>query len=468
MADFASVMQKVDKPPPPTADAQLMGLQQDDLRLYKARWIILVVYMLYSMANAVHWIQYSIISNITVKFYGVSNFAIDTTSTIYMIVYVPLVVPASWVLDRLGLKVTMVMGAAGTCLGAWIKVFSAMPDRFMITLLGQGLVACSQAFILSLPSRLAAVWFGSTEVSTACSLGVFGNQLGAALGFLIPPMIVQDSDNLEDIGYDLWKMFISFAILNTVVFFLVIWIIQAEPHIAPSNAQVVQRKKRDDPAILQDVFMSSVKELLKNNGYILLLISYGINVGAFFAISTLLNQFILLYFPGHEEDVGRIGLTLVLCGLGGSIICGYILDKTHLYKETTLMVYGSTLISMLIYTFSLSHGQSIWIIYITASLLGLFMTGYLPVGYELAIELTYPIPEGTSSGLLNGGTQLIGFILTSIYSWVFSTMGDLAANMMIVGLLSFGFLLTIFIPTDLKRQAAHKAIDEKQKLEFGL
>lgn len=124
--------------------------------------------------------------------------------------------------------------------------------------------------------------------------------------------------------------------------------------MAPSYAQVAQRKKRDDPAILKDVFMKSVKELLKNKGYILLLISYGINVGAFFAISTLLNQFILRYFPvselklkktclryisviilnaqGHEEDVGRIGLTLVLCGLGGSIICGYILDKTHLYK----------------------------------------------------------------------------------------------------------------------------------------
>lgn len=98
----------------------------------------------------------------------------------------------------------------------------------------------------------------------------------------------------------------------------------------------------------------------------------------------------------------------------------------------------------------------------------LFMTGYLPVGYELAIELTYPVPEGTSSGLLNGGTQLIGFILTSVYSWVFSTMGDLAANMMIVGLLTLGFLLTIFIPTNLKRQAAHKAIDDKQKLGLVL
>lgn len=75
----------------------------------------------------------------------------------------------------------MVIGAAGTCLGAWIKVFSAVPGQFLMTLLGQGLVACSQAFILSLPSRLAAVWFGATEVSTACSLGVFGNQVNTEI-----------------------------------------------------------------------------------------------------------------------------------------------------------------------------------------------------------------------------------------------------------------------------------------------
>lgn len=125
MADFASVMQKVDKPLPP--DARVMGLQQDDLRLYKARWIILVVYMLYSMANAVHWIQYSIISNITVKFYGVSNFAIDTTSTIYMIVYVPLVVPASWVLDRL---VSAVLRSFNCCRGFCVGVDQAHSQDF--------------------------------------------------------------------------------------------------------------------------------------------------------------------------------------------------------------------------------------------------------------------------------------------------------------------------------------------------
>lgn len=74
-------------------------------------------------------------------------------------------------------------------------------------------------------------------------------------------------------------------------------VVQAEPLMAPSYAQAAQRQKRDDPAVLKDVFMSSVMELLRNKGYVLLLVSYGINVGAFFAISTLLNQFILLYFP---------------------------------------------------------------------------------------------------------------------------------------------------------------------------
>jgi len=34
------------------------------------------------------------------------------------------------------------------------------------------------------------------------------------------------------------------------------------------------------------------------------------------------------------------------------------------------------------------------------------MTGYLPVGFEFAAEITYPESEGTSSGLLNAAAQV--------------------------------------------------------------
>jgi len=71
----------------------------------------------------------------------------------------------------------MVSGAFGTMFGAWLKVLSSRPDRFYMTMLGQTIVASSQVFILNLPARLAAVWFGPSEVSTACSIGVFGNQV---------------------------------------------------------------------------------------------------------------------------------------------------------------------------------------------------------------------------------------------------------------------------------------------------
>lgn len=36
------------------------------------------------------------------------------------------------------------------------------------------------------------------------------------------------------------------------------------------------------------------------------------------------------------------------------------------------------------------------------------MTGYLPLGFEFAVELTYPESEGTSSGLLNCSAQVTG------------------------------------------------------------
>lgn len=44
------------------------------------------------------------------------------------------------------------------------------------------------------------------------------------------------------------------------------------------------------------------------------------------------SQVVLLHYPGHEMDAGRIGLCIVLAGMLGAVCCGIILDKTHLFK----------------------------------------------------------------------------------------------------------------------------------------
>jgi MFS family permease len=67
---------------------------------YQRRWLMLAIFILCSASNSMHWLQYSIIANIMTRYYNVSNGAINWTSMIYMLCYIPFVFPASWVLDR--------------------------------------------------------------------------------------------------------------------------------------------------------------------------------------------------------------------------------------------------------------------------------------------------------------------------------------------------------------------------------
>lgn len=75
-----------------------------------------------------------------------------------------------------GLRKTVLMGIILTCGGAWIKMF-AVRSHFWVAFLGQSVVASANAFVLAVPARLAAIWFGPAQVSFACSIGVFGNQV---------------------------------------------------------------------------------------------------------------------------------------------------------------------------------------------------------------------------------------------------------------------------------------------------
>jgi FLVCR family feline leukemia virus subgroup C receptor-related protein len=87
--------------------------------------------------------------------------------------------------------VTLLCGTAIMTAGSWLKVLSATPDCFYMAFVGQALVGMAQIFILGVPARLAAVWFGSRQVSTACALGVFGNQV--SVGGYRPDVNVRQS-----------------------------------------------------------------------------------------------------------------------------------------------------------------------------------------------------------------------------------------------------------------------------------
>ena len=152
---------------------------------YTRRWFMLLLFVAYSFSNAYQWIHLNIIGNVIMKYYNESlpedsfqqESAIDWLSMIYMLVYIPLIFPATWLLDKKGLRLNLICGAFLNALGAWIKCACLSTDRFAVLMFAQTLCAIAQIFILGIPARLAAVWFGPNQVSTATSIGVFGNQV---------------------------------------------------------------------------------------------------------------------------------------------------------------------------------------------------------------------------------------------------------------------------------------------------
>ncbi|XP_029352413.1 choline/ethanolamine transporter FLVCR1 isoform X2 [Echeneis naucrates] len=423
-------------------------------RLYRRRFAVLAVFSLYSLVNAFQWIQYSIITNVFTDFYRVTNGQVDWLSIVYMLAYVPLIFPATWLLDRRGLRLTALLGSGLNCAGAWLKTASVRPDLFGVTVTAQVVCSVAQVFILGLPSRIASVWFGPREVSTACAAAVLGNQLGTAIGFLLPPVLVPNIDDDELTGHNIRVMFYGTAAVSTALFVLTVIVIKDRPPLPPSQAQAVL----PDSTPEDYSYRQSIINLMKNKPFVLLLISYGIMTGSFYSVSTLLNQMIMSCYENQELNAGRIGLTLVVAGMFGSILCGLWLDHTKTYKMTTLVVYTLSFLGMLVFTFTLDL-DDIYLVFFTAGVLGFFMTGYLPLGFEFGVEITYPESEGTSSGLLNAFAQIFGIIFTLIQGKLTTDHGPMAGNLFLCIWIFFGILLTALIKSELKRHNVNTGAD---------
>lgn len=107
---------------------------------------------------------------------------------LYMLVYIPMIVPATWLLNHYGLRVSILIGATLNVLGAWIKCLSmelsqpvSSPSSnasFPLLMVAQLVCALGQVFLLGVPAQLAATWFSKSELAMATAIGVFGNQVG--------------------------------------------------------------------------------------------------------------------------------------------------------------------------------------------------------------------------------------------------------------------------------------------------
>lgn len=91
----------------------------------------------------------------------------------------------------------------------------------------------------------------------------------------------------------------------------------------------------------------------------------------------------------------------------------------------------------------------------------------MPVGVELAAEITFPSPESTVAGLLMASSQILAVVFTLVFNMIITKYGTFYSIAGQLTVLLVGTVTTIFTPNNLMRQAAFNKNIDFEKLPEG-
>ena len=127
-----------------------------------------------------------------------------------------------------------------------------------------------------------------------------------------------------------------------------------------------------------------------------------------------------------------------------------LLDKHHKYLLTLRIVCFGAFISSIMIIYTLPLQSTLWLS-INIFFLGLFNLPVIPIGFTFCIELTYPLSEALSNGVM----MLMAFICGSTLSFIGSFIAEESEVIYVVyvlnGVIGLSCLATLFIKEDLRR-----------------
>jgi hypothetical protein len=123
--------------------------------------------------------------------YGVSDLQIGLLAMIFMYIYIPLAIPASWAIDTWGFKKAVGLGAILMAVFGMMRAFSTTSIRNGIDRHHRD--RCGPAAVSKCRHKVAAKWFPLHERATVIGLGTVAPFLGIVIGQMLTPSLVTNS-----------------------------------------------------------------------------------------------------------------------------------------------------------------------------------------------------------------------------------------------------------------------------------
>jgi MFS family permease len=351
----------------------------NEYKVYGYRWVVLAAFMFINLTIQMLWIGYAPITGPAAAFYGVSDLKIGLLAMTFMMAFIPLSLPVSWVIDTYGFRLAVSIGAV--LMGIFGLVRGLVGNNYPLVLLSTVGVAVAQPFLLNAWTKVPANWFAVEERATAVGLVTLANLIGTALGMVLTPLLTETlSIPTVQLIYG------GLAAFSSVLFILLSREKPATPPCPPGQE-------------VRALMLDGLKHALTIKPFWLYLLVSFIGMGIFNGITTWVEN-IIRPRGFTPTDAGTLGSLMLIGGILGAVVIPPFSDKQR--KRTRYLLLGFILaVPGLV---GLTFATNIWLLFASAFALGFFLVSTSPVGMQYAAEITQPTPEGTSNGLI----QLFG------------------------------------------------------------
>ncbi|MFA6646454.1 MAG: MFS transporter [Sphaerochaetaceae bacterium] len=375
------------------------------VRVYPYRWIVLIALMAVIMASEIQWLVLAPISRAATNFYATqiphdSLVGPDLLTLIHLVVFIFFSIPASLIIDKVGLKWTLRSGAILLALFSIIKGLAA--SSFWVVLSSQVGLSVAYALILNSVTLVTARWFPLRERGFATGLVALAQYLGLFLVMIISPQAIVNNPALPTYGEGIPSLLFWLGIVTATIAVAVLFFFKEKP---PTPASL-------EPFEIES-FMASFKLLLRKKNMGGFVFIFGLMWGLFNAFIAKIDS--LAAFIGIQNSNGIVGVILIGGGLLGSLVIPTLSDYFRKRKLFFFICMVGILLGFLVFAFMpilvTAFAKPAIFGFIAAGVLGFFFQSAIPLGYQYASELSYPVKEASSQAVLLMNGHFAGLVI---------------------------------------------------------
>jgi MFS family permease len=348
-------------------------------KLYGYRWVVLGTFMFINLTIQMLWITYAPITGLAAEFYGVTDLQIGLLAMTFMIAFIPLSIPVSWVIDTYGFRIAVSIGVVLMGLFGLLRGFAGA--NYSLVLWSTIGIAVAQPFLLNAWTTVPAKWFPVDGRATAVGMVTLANLVGTALGMVLTPILIE--------GMSISNVQLIYGGITAFSSVLFLLLARETPPTPPFAS------RQETRALMLD----GLKHALQVKPFWLYLIASFIGLGIFNGLTTWIEA-IIRPRGFTPTDAGTLGALMIAGGLVGAVVLPALSDKQGKRQRYLMIAFVGAIPGLLGLTFA----NSGVLLFASAVVLGFFLVSAMPVGMQYAAEITYPTPEGTSNGLI----QLFG------------------------------------------------------------